>query len=109
MVHINLIAITYLISDHDRDCLGNRGSRGVVHTIPIAIVCRGTHQHVLRYTVFRSGSHVVVHMNLIAITCRIADYEIGRVLDRDRLADLGFLHDRLIASIIAPMTITPSS
>ena len=47
MVHPNLIAITYLIANHnldqlaDRDLFDDRESRGVVHTLPIAIACSG--------------------------------------------------------------------
>ena len=77
MSHINLITITYLITDHDRppdrDRLADRGSHGVVHTITIALSCRGPHQHMFWHTLFQSGSHVVTYINLNAITCLITD------------------------------------
>ena len=93
VVHTKLIAITYLIADHDldrlldRDRLADRESHSVAHTLPIAIACRGPHQRMVWHTLFRSRSLVVVHTNLIAITYLIADHDIDRLLDRDRLAD----------------------
>ena len=93
MVHTNLIAITYLITDHDidrlldSDCLADRESRGVVHTLPIAIACRGPHQPDCVYI-------------------PVADHYLDRLLDRDRLPDRVFLLHRLIANVYFPIPIT---
>ena len=62
----------------------------------------------LWHTLFRSRSLVVVHTNLIAITYLIADHDVYRLLDRDRLDDSGYVLNRLIAGVIFPMPITPS-
>ena len=50
----------------------------------------------------------MVHTSLIVMTYLIADHDIDLFLDRDRLADRGFILDRLIAKAIDPMKITPS-
>ena len=56
MVHINLIAITYLITDHDFDRLLDRDRLA------------------------DGGSHGAVHINLIAITCLINDHDLDHLL-----------------------------
>ena len=56
VAHTHLIAITYLIANHDldrlldRNRLADRESYGVAHTLPVALACRGPHQHM-------SGTH----------------------------------------------------
>ena len=87
--------ITYLITDHNLDPLL------IVIVLLIA-------SHMVLYTLFRSRSFVVVHTNLRVITYLIVDRDLDRLLDRDCLADRGFLLDRLIANVTFPMPITPS-
>ena len=70
MVHTTLIKITYLITDRDFDRLAYRVSRGVAHTSLIAIAYRGLDR----------------------------DYNIDRLLDRDRLADAD--HNSCLISMI---------
>ena len=60
----------------------------MVHTLPIAIACRGP-------------------PNLIAITYPTTDNDLEHLADRDRLADRGLFLDRLIASVTFFVLITP--
>ena len=74
VTHTSLIAIKYLISDHDLDRL----------LIVIALLIAG---HMVCSTLFRSRSLVVIHTNLIAITYLIADHDLDRLADRDYIPD----------------------
>ena len=88
-----VVTHTILIADHDidrppdRDRLADRESNGVANIFPIAVACRGPHQHMVRHTLFRSRSLVVVRTNLFAITYLIADQDLDRLADRDYIPD----------------------
>ena len=80
MVHTHLKATKYLNTNHGfdrllhRDHLADRESHSVAHTLPVTIACHGPHQHMARHTLFRSGTHVVVHINMLTIKYLIASF-----------------------------------
>ena len=97
---------THPIYVFDRSCPSYRGSHGVTHTSLIAITYLITdHDHLPdRDRVADSGSKGVLHTNRITITYLIPSYYLYRIRflsppDRDRLADRGCLLDRLITNV----------
>ena len=79
MLRTKLIAVTYLISDHDLDSLVDRDQirdhRSRSRIPPD------------RDRLSDRWSHDVLHTKLIAVTHLIADHDLDRLVDRDDIPD----------------------